>query len=955
MASIESLVSRFRQVSGQGADSTAELEVRFEQVEYPFFEDLYRKALDPERFSWEHSQTLNTIRNESKRGGKKSEQLVWERRFLPGGGRENHYYSKSRLTQPVRVRPAPGVPGYKVALSLERKVAEFGLDEVRFRVKNRVSFTPRPAAESDEDSDLVAALQGWRLDLTLVRELSGSSADSLPGVVREAFGLPGGPGSGGTTRQTPENLLSEAGLAAGGGRSTADLQATRRLYTYEAELEYVGAPGDLSPHNVQEAIEAVLRLSNPGYQTAARVQAELREVASYVLSSPALLQKFATGEWGLKNLTPQAVGLTRTQYAQIYPPLGYFLTDKAHGLHALAVVREGRLTVVAPGLNPPLLEFPRKGGDRPSVVDGELVPVSAPAGEAAEGEPPADRAGAGYRFLAFDVLVLQGTNLAGKPFEERVDKLTAAAAELAAHGLETAAKPFVRLTSSNPQDLKAQFEGMYRRAGREYEIDGLVLYEPSSSYTRTRVYKWKPFEENTNDFLVRRPPDSVLGRHPFVDRPGHRLYFLFVGISQEAFERFGLAHCPGYREMFPRGRTGGYFPVQFQPSDQPYAYLYQHPLPGSAGGAAPLPEEIENHICEFRLRSPEGADGGDGEGPAPDWELVRVRLDRDEDLERGRLFGNDFRSAELNWLNYRDPFTLEMLYGGAGGDYFAAEKSGIYRAPTAFISYAKSCLMEANLGGLDYVVDLGAGKGQDLGRYRRVQIKAVVMVDSSRNALSELVRRKHEPAGGRRGGPGGGRTRFHVLRADFSAPHREVAETVRKIPDFPREGASAVVSNLAAHYAFSSREGVSNFAGLVQDLVRPGGQVQLLLLDGARILALFRENKIALGETWDVREGGAPKYSIRRLFGENRLAPGGQKVGMLLPFSRGEYYEEYLSNIDEITRAFKARGFALVERRDLWESYGEGFSSQKRHHGSLTEGDKKWLSLFVAVRYERAA
>ena len=131
-----------------------------------------------------------------------------------------------------------------------------------------------------------------------------------------------------------------------------------------------------------------------------------------------------------------------------------------------------------------------------------------------------------------------------------------------------------------------------------------------------------------------------------MDLPGHTLYFLFVGISADMMRQFGLTRCPGYAELFPaHERNTGYFPIQFSPSDQPYAYLFHYPNETVGRDGKKVPSEpIENRIVELGLPSLDSADGNDAT-PAPGWQLNRVRSDRDEDLQRGRLFGNNFKTA----------------------------------------------------------------------------------------------------------------------------------------------------------------------------------------------------------------------------------------------------------------------------------------------------------------------
>ena len=57
--------------------------------------------------------------------------------------------------------------------------------------------------------------------------------------------------------------------------------------------------------------------------------------------------------------------------------------------------------------------------------------------------------------------------------------------------------------------------------------------------------------------------------------------------------------------------------------------------------------------------------------------------------------------------------------------------------------------------------------------------------------------------------------------------------------------------------------------------------------------------------------------SIKKIYSSETLEVCGQKIGVLLPFSNGEYYEEYLVNTKTIIREFKDNGFQLIENTSI--------------------------------------
>ena len=652
---LEGLVTRYRREAARDDGAYPELEVRLQDVDYANFAAIYGALLaaGPGVLT----QMVGVVMEARGARGEAPRHLRPSRIreiYFSGGRRvRERYVRKEPLAHPYRVPSAAGL-AYLVALSAERPDdRSFVSDEgALIRVKARVSFTLTLPGTAEHRPALA-----WRVDMTVARQLAGSDAASaLPQVVGQMFG--------GAPPATPQTFLAALRL------DDDASPAARQLYRYEVEAEFAAPAASrdaLRPADVTAAAEAILRLANPEYVREALLQAEVYRAAQYIVKAPGHLRQFAH-QYGLKRLLPQALAITRADYRAIYPPRDYYLTDKADGRRALALVHDGRGVVAADALHeyaPPAGATPAQlaGLAAATIVDGEYV------------------AGPAEAFYAFDVIAVGGADVTAEGFERRVGRLAEAVATLRAAGVPAAAKPYRRLDDVTPAALERAIGGAYA-APRPYATDGLIFVEPGRPYDSTATYKWKPAEHNTIDFLARRAPASVLGKEPFVDRPGHKLHFLFVGITPDLCDALGLRWCPGYADLFG-ARGGPYVPVQFAPSDAPLAYLYQHP------DASPL-GAVDGKVVEGRCAGACAAAGGGA--PRADWEMVRVREDRRRELLAGRYYGNDFYSAELIWLNYVDPFPLAQLWEGPALDYFLAPKSGVYSAQTAVVSFVKAAV-----------------------------------------------------------------------------------------------------------------------------------------------------------------------------------------------------------------------------------------------------------------------
>jgi SAM-dependent methyltransferase len=688
----------------------------------------------------------------------------------------------------------------------------------------------------------------------------------------------------------------------------------------------------------------VAALAGPAPRAAAALQAEILRVARHVVESPARLRALERS-CSLKQVLPQVRAITRGDYRRLYPPRGMYLTAKADGKRAVALARDGQAWIVADRL----LEFgaERRGArEGETVVDGELVE--------AEG---------GAVFHAFDVIAVAGESVTGDGFERRLDRLAEAVGRLRAAGAPARAKSFARLAGETPAELEREIRGVLE-APQDFAADGLILVEPGRPYAETGSFKWKDRAHTTLDCVARRAPPSALGAPPFADRPGHRLHFLFVTIEEGLYAALGLQPCPGYAELFglaapaaarrpaqggparPPRRGSGSFPIQFAPCDAPLAYLYQHPDASPFG-------EVDGRVLEVRCAGACAAAGGGA--PLADWELVQLRSDRQADLATGRYFGNHFQVAETTWLNYVDPFPAEQLWTGPSDDYFMRPKAAPYGAQTAALSFVKDLRIAAELRGAAWVVDLGAGKGQDLHRFRAAGVRRLVVVDKSRAALAELVRRNYELARARTPAPAGAhRTTLHALAADATQPAAALLERLRAL-GVPAAGADALVCNLAVHYFLGATEGLRNFAELAHGAVRPGGRLILTILRGDAVHAAFVAAGLEPGQAWEARENGALKYSLQRRYVGAELEAAGQMIGVLLPFSDGRHYEEPLVNPRELTRELKLRGFRLQAETKATEALAAFERQRPAKARALTTADREYLGFYGELVYVREA
>ena len=224
-----------------------------------------------------------------------------------------------------------------------------------------------------------------------------------------------------------------------------------------------------------------------------------------------------------------------------------------------------------------------------------------------------------------------------------------------------------------------QLETLAKRGTRAYDVDGWVLtpvkaqgdharYNESNDYFDMVVYKLKPIEQMTVDFLVLQPPKNMLGHAPYLTKAGHTLYFLFAGVSMNDSRVLNLGDISGYAEMTKGLNTGNYFPIQFSPSEYPYAYLHWDKR-----------DDLHQQVGEFHATIAANV-------AYPTWKLENLRPDKSALAKAGTSFGNSYRVAEEVFLNYLNPITMEYIKkvqkegAGAKQQYFLETKLDEYKA-----------------------------------------------------------------------------------------------------------------------------------------------------------------------------------------------------------------------------------------------------------------------------------
>lgn len=767
-------------------------------------------------------------------------------------------------------------------------------------------------------AEYITPAQKWRFDLTAVKQ--GSLQDlgnNLKGIRQGLFG------AGVTTATFGDSLNANF------------------IDSYEIEVENINPKRKVSISDM-DIVKKIFGMLNPEYLGSISYQAEIYEIAKYIYrGDDSSLNQFKRPESRLKQLGNQAIAITKnTYYADVYPPKEMYGTIKTDGMRVFVFLGEHFRIIFADTLENLELATPHK----PTIVDAELLDST---------------------IYIFDVMVIDGQNISDKGFEHRIQYLEQAAAILntalsavnihpaqpdsktPAHSAKytVVAKKYIKL-----DNLEAGFKEVW--ADKTVKSDGIIITRPGESYVNTKNYKWKPYSHNTIDFYAVKCPQKMLGIKPYEVVKGKDLYLLFVGITHVMREKLGLGLVQNYRSIF--GHTEArYYPVQFSPSANPLAYLYYYD--------SSLPP-IDGQIIEL-ARNKENTE----------WEFHLLRSDRKVDKN---YYGNDFRVAELTYLNYIDPFEFEDLYRPSTS-YFTKTATSAYTAPNKYKRFVISTLLKDNLSGVKWVIDEAAGRGADLHRYQEIGVENALFTDIDPTAITELIRRKFAFFAVKRNTPRttktGGAVRIvsgydsvhdisydklivkdtkaltvHTLVADLKSPCKDLVASTFQFGINPGL-IDGIVCNFALHYMCDTIEHLRNVLMFNAKMLKVGGIFVFTVMDGAKVFGLL--STLPEGKQWELREDGVLKYALRKKYSGNKLSHTGQTISVLLPFS-DEMYDEPLCNVDIVIAEAAKLGFQ-VELNSSMSAMLDRFATANRAlHAKLTDGDKQYIDLhkFVSLR-----
>ncbi|NBV29418.1 hypothetical protein EBS02_10500, partial [bacterium] len=261
----------------------------------------------------------------------------------------------------------------------------------------------------------------------------------------------------------------------------------------------------------------------------------------------------------------------------------------------------------------------------------------------------------------------------------------------------------------------------------------------------------------------------------------------------------------------------------------------------------------------------------------------------------------------------------------------------------SYNSYVKSYLLEtiinpklSDKNNTEWIIDLASGKGQDLARVNNLEFKNGLFLDNDKNALLELINRKYNLRTNQQKN-----MKIFTQEINLITNYKDIIKKLDKF-NINKDSIDVMICNFAIHYIIANDENLMNLIKLLYHYLKPNGRFIFTCFNGEKIFKLLEKSN-----EWNLYENDYKKYSIKKLYTSQSLTNTGQKIDVLLPFSKQTYYTEYLMNIEYITNVFNDNEFT-TEISESFSCLLDNFKDNKIYN-SLSKQDKEFIDLYQYV------
>lgn len=608
----------------------------------------------------------------------------------------------------------------------------------------------------------------------------------------------------------------------------------------------------------------------------------------------------------------------------------------------------------------------------------------------------------GHLFCAYDMLYAKDLDIRNKQLESFNDKQTTRLTYLRnfmedLNETQKANNGSVKIIEKvylfgNDSEIFLKAKKLWdERKSLPYHVDGLIFVPANEPYpnkagTWNRLFKWKPPNLNSIDFLIEtvKNPNKKDKLFPYVDNLNDdEIKMAQSSVTQ--FKKLKL-YTTGSIDKFNK-RTGKLnrkpYPKMFKEVDIPVNnqgnIISKDPLTN-------LQVEItDDTIVEFSY----------DENQRFSWTPIRVRHEKTTRYRNyNDNFGNSFNVANDIWKSIVNPVTEKMITTGIipsesenkpvdikensdknENKQYAIIETNKERLPyqnfhTAYVK--KKLLKMVSLNPIDedrgagYLIDFGVCRGGDLNRWKEIGFKKVIGIDSDVKCIDEAINRYQNTIDNQ--------YNITFLCGDLSKlifPNQEAAcETTERVTDITdwkelmkknilqKYMFDVVSSQFVIHYFFINELTLRTYLQNVTDNLKIGGHFVGTTFDGSKIYDFLKRKTHEVGMKDD-----KIIWKINKLYDKRKFTDGSPNWGMEIEVfvnTIGISHKEYLVSFKYLEKIAKEYGLELqkiIPFSDMWQ---EGIEDKEEYNNrivsdirSMSEIEKKFSFLFSGFIFKK--
>lgn len=838
------------------------------------------------------------------------------------------------------------IGGIKFALSTETKIPKFELTTITaIRIKFRISFV----------------YPTYRYDMTMIKNADAQNLATLKSVKNEFL----------IDEQTVVDDINKIPISTD---------------AFELEIEFTGKV------NYKDLVNAISTIDKARGNVDQDYQETIYRIASLITPSTAF--KFKT-QYGLKKLTKQVVGLDSNNYTDIYPNLtDFILYDKVDGKRGLLVI-EDDVTLLTDKLT--IINSSTTRASSLIVLDVEYYEERVYV----------------FDVLVYDGTSLVNNDYSERmKYFKKIEKLIAPFGEIK-HHIEIKSPSDIKTFYLRKKLYEVDGLIFNSKKGSYYDMEvykwkpesqltidfmlkkapktliGLKPFETVDNYTiyflfvginfklfkqlgLTRVYKYNDMFPTTNEeyfpiqFSVSDLPYAYIYYHPNNGKGLLSAKAVKEEKTETKVKKVGKKTKGGKTAKAETAEAEtAEAETETEDATETVPDASDHDTAVSADTADTHndidPNSLDGRVCEMKLvKSTDNINTMMNSRHNLMWQIEKIRTDRDIEVARGNYFGNDYVIAEKTYMSRINPLTLDGLVTPTQS-YFQ-ETNDDYKAQRNFVSFVKNIALGlSDVNKREWLLEIASGKGQDLSKIANLGYKNVLFTDNDKNALQELVRRKLEPKHShysnnsnnsnnskndqsnrsKNGNSSHGGMNILTSQIDYTKPPAEILSI---IDSYRVPSVNVVSCQLAIHYLIQSLPTLRNVFKIVDTKLMPSGYFIFSCFDGQRVFDALKDK-----DEYQIHEGEILKFSIKKEYKSPQFSQFGQKVGVKLPFSKNEYYSEYLVNVDYVIQWFESHKYS-VEQSQYFDELLPNFKKENPSvYAALSDADKEYMKLYRYV------